>query len=78
MERVVDISMDGLHLATHRGFLTVSASGEERGRVALDDVCAPIVQAHGTTWSNSVIVRLSLPGKELSSSENAVQRQRHT
>lgn len=59
MERVVDISTDGLHLATHRGFLTVSASGEERGRVALDDVGALIVHAHGTTWSNSVMVRLS-------------------
>lgn len=59
MERVVDITTDGLHLATHRGFLTVSASGEEKGRVALDDVGALIVHAHGTTWSNSVMVRLS-------------------
>lgn len=59
MERVVDISTDGLHLATHRGFLTVSASGEEKGRVALDDIGALIVHAHGTTWSNSVMVRLS-------------------
>lgn len=59
MQRVVDIGTDGLHLATHRGFLTVSASGEERGRVALDDIGALIVHAHGTTWSNSVVVRLS-------------------
>lgn len=59
MQRVVDISTDGLHLATQRGFLTVSASGEEKGRVALDDIGALIVHAHGTTWSNSVVVRLS-------------------
>lgn len=59
MERVVDITTDGLHLAAHRGFLTVSASGEEKGRVALDDIGALIVHAHGTTWSNSVMVRLS-------------------
>ncbi len=59
MERVVDIATDGLHLAAHRGFLTVSAGGEEQGRIALDDVGALIVHAHGTTWSNSVIVRLS-------------------
>lgn len=59
MQRVDDIGTDGLHLATHRGFLTVSASGEERGRVALDDIGALIVHAHGTTWSNSVMVRLS-------------------
>lgn len=59
MERVVDIATEGLHLAAHRGFLTVSASGEEKGRVALDDIGALIVHAHGTTWSNSVMVRLS-------------------
>lgn len=59
MQRVVDISTDGLHLATQRGFLTVSAAGEEKGRVALDDIGALIVHAHGTTWSNSVMVRLS-------------------
>lgn len=59
MERVVDISTDGLHLAANRGFLTVSAAGEEKGRVALDDIGALIVHAHGTTWSNSVMVRLS-------------------
>lgn len=59
MQRVVDISTDGLHLATQRGFLTVSASGEEKGRVALDDIGALIVHAHGTTWSNAVMVRLS-------------------
>jgi CRISP-associated protein Cas1 len=59
MQRIVDITTDGLHLAAHRGFLTVSASGEEKGRVALDDIGALIVHAHGTTWSNSVLVRLS-------------------
>lgn len=59
MERVVDIETDGLFLAVHRGFLTVSASGEERGRIALDDIGALIVHAHGTTWSNTVFTRLS-------------------
>lgn len=59
MDRVIDINTDGLHLAASRGFLTVSASGEERGRVALDDIGALIVHAHGTTWSNALMVRLS-------------------
>lgn len=59
MQRIVDIATDGLHLAAHRGFLTVSAAGEEKGRIALDDIGALIVHAHGTTWSNSVMVRLS-------------------
>lgn len=59
MERVVDISSDGMHLAADRGFLTVNASGAEQGRIALDDIGALIVHAHGTTWSNTLIVRLS-------------------
>lgn len=59
MDRIVDIETDGLFIAVHRGFLTVSASGEEKGRIPLDDVGALIVHAHGTTWSNSVFTRLS-------------------
>lgn len=59
MYRVVDIETDGLSLAVHRGFLTVHAGGEERGRIALEDVGALIVHAHGTTWSNTVFARLS-------------------
>jgi CRISPR-associated protein Cas1 len=59
MERVVDIETDGLFLAVHRGFLTVSSAGEEKGRVPLDDVGALIIHAHGTSWSNTVLVRLS-------------------
>ncbi len=59
MERVVDIQTEGLFLAVHRGFLTVSAGAEEKGRIALDDIGALIVHAHGTSWSNSVMVRLS-------------------
>ncbi|MCW5719641.1 MAG: type II CRISPR-associated endonuclease Cas1 [Devosia sp.] len=59
MERVVDIETDNLYLAVHRGFLTVHAGSEERGRIALDDIGALIVHAHGTTWSTSVFTRLS-------------------
>lgn len=59
MERGVDIETDGLFLAVHRGFLTVSSGGEEKGRVPLDDIGALIVHAHGTTWTNSLVVRLS-------------------
>ena len=59
MERVVDIETDNLSLAVHRGFLTVTAGSEARGRIALDDIGALIVHAHGTTWSTSVFTRLS-------------------
>jgi CRISPR-associated protein Cas1 len=59
MDRIVDISTDGLHLAIYRGFLTVSSKGEEQGRIALDDIGGLIVHAHGTTWSNHVFTRLA-------------------
>ncbi|MCB1481729.1 MAG: type II CRISPR-associated endonuclease Cas1 [Rhodobiaceae bacterium] len=59
MQRVVDLSTDGLHVAVHRGFLTVSKEREEVGRVALDDIGGVIAHAHGLTWSNTVFTRLS-------------------
>lgn len=59
MERIVDIETEGLFLAVHRGFLVVSAEGEEQGRIALDDIGGLIVHAHGTTWSSTVFTRLS-------------------
>ena len=59
MNRVLDISSDGLHLAVHRGFLTVSDRDAEIGRIALDDIGAVIVHAHGTTWSNHVFVQMA-------------------
>lgn len=59
MLRVVDLSTDGLHVAVHRGFLTVSRDREEVGRVALDDIGGVIAHAHGLTWSNTVFTRLS-------------------
>ncbi|MEZ5812615.1 MAG: type II CRISPR-associated endonuclease Cas1 [Rhizobiaceae bacterium] len=59
MLRVVDLSTDGLHVAVHRGFLTVSRDREEVGRIALDDIGGVIAHAHGLTWSNTVFTRLS-------------------
>ncbi|OXT02140.1 subtype II CRISPR-associated endonuclease Cas1 [Notoacmeibacter marinus] len=59
MLRVVDLSTDGLYVAVHRGFLTVSKDREEVGRIALDDIGGVIAHAHGLTWSNTVFVRLS-------------------
>lgn len=59
MDRIVDIATDGLHLAVYRGFLTVSHAQEEVGRIALDDIGALIVHAHGTTWSNHVFVKMA-------------------
>lgn len=59
MERVVDISSDGNFIAVDHGFLTITSAGVEKGRIALDDIGALIVHAHGTSWSNHVFTRLS-------------------
>ncbi|WP_321335268.1 type II CRISPR-associated endonuclease Cas1 [Breoghania sp.] len=59
MQRVVDLSTDGLHVAVHRGFLTISQDREKIGQIALDDIGAVIAHAHGLTWSNTVFTRLA-------------------
>lgn len=62
MERIVDIATDGLHLSVHRGFLMVEQEREEIGRVALDDIHAVIVHAHGVTWTGNLVARLAERG----------------
>ena len=62
MDRIVDIATDGRHLSLHRGFLIVEADRKEVGRVALDDVAAVIVHAHGTTWSANLVAALAERG----------------
>jgi CRISP-associated protein Cas1 len=62
MERVVDIATDGRHLSLHRGFLMVEQDREEVGRIALDDIHAVIVHAHGTTWSANLVAALAERG----------------
>ena len=59
MDRIVDIATDGLHLSAFRGFLIVERDREELGRVALDDVHALIIHAHGVTWSTNLVVALA-------------------
>jgi CRISPR-associated protein Cas1 len=62
MDRIVDIATDGRHLSLYRGFLVVSAEGEEIGRVALDDIHAVILHAHGITWSANLVAALAERG----------------
>lgn len=57
--RVVDIAEDGRHLAKDRGFLVVSEGGAEIGRVPLDDLSAVIANAHGLTFSKSLLSALA-------------------
>lgn len=62
MDRIVDIATDKVHLSAHRGLLIVKLDHDEIGRVALDDIAAVIVHAHGVTWTTSLIVKLAERG----------------
>lgn len=63
--RVVEIAEDGRHLAVDRGFMVVRAEGAEVGRVPLDDIGVVVVNAHGATYSNTLIVQLAERGAGL-------------
>jgi CRISPR-associated protein Cas1 len=65
--RVVEIAEDGRHLSVSRGFLVVEGEREELGRqelgrIPLDDVGVLLVNAHGTTYSNNLLVKLAEKG----------------
>lgn len=62
MDRIIDIASDGRHLARERGFLTVSDAEGAVTRIALDEVSAVIVHAHGITWTQSLLARLGEQG----------------
>ena len=59
MDRIVDIESEDVFLHVARGFLLVERDRQELGRIALDDIGALIVHAHGARWSNTVFTRLS-------------------
>lgn len=63
--RIIEIAEGGRHLAKSRGFLTVNKADTEIGRVPLDDVAAVVANAHGITYSNSLLVALAKRGTPL-------------
>lgn len=63
--RIVEVADDRRHLFLHRGFLVVQdAEGErnELGQVPLDDIAALIANAHGLSYTNSLLVALAERG----------------
>ena len=60
--RVVEVAREGVHLSVTRGFLRVSESGREVGRVAIEDIAALIVRGQGATISLNLCTRLSEAG----------------
>jgi len=60
--RVVEIATDGRRLSVERGFMLVEGADGESGRVALDDIGVLLVNAHGVTYSNTLLVKLAERG----------------
>ncbi|AXF85511.1 CRISPR-associated endonuclease Cas1 [Ephemeroptericola cinctiostellae] len=63
--RIVEIADDKRHLFLHRGFMVVQASDGERkelGQVPIDDIAAVIANAHGISYTNSLLVALAERG----------------
>lgn len=60
--RIIEIQQDNRHLAVLRGFMTVSEGREELGRVPLADIGVVVVNAHGVTYSNNLLVTLAEQG----------------
>jgi len=60
--RVIEVATDGRHLSVERGFLVVTERGDQIGKVPMDDVAAVVANAHGLTYSNNLLVKLSERG----------------
>lgn len=59
MLSVLEISDLGCHLATDRGFITLSVKGKQIKRIPFDHVGSLITQAHGITYTQNLLVKLA-------------------
>lgn len=63
--RIVEVADDRRHLSMSRGFMVVQDTEGERkelGQVPLDDIAAVIANAHGLSYTNSLLVALAERG----------------
>lgn len=60
--RVIEVASEGRHLSRYRGFMTVSGDGVDDARVPLDDIGVLLCNAHGLTYSNSLLTELARRG----------------
>ncbi len=63
--RIVEVADDRRHLSLFRGFMLVKdseGSGQELGRVPLDDITAVIANAQGLSYTNNLLVALTERG----------------
>lgn len=57
--QILEISTDNKYVSASDGFILVSEKEKELARIPIDSVEAVIVSAHGVTYSNHLLVRLS-------------------
>lgn len=60
--RVVDITLEGVHLSLYRGFMLAKRHGQEEIRLPMDDIAVVLCHAHGLTYSNNLLFELSRRG----------------
>lgn len=63
--RIVEVADDRRHLSMSRGFMVVQdteGKRKELGQVPLDDIAAVIANAHGLSYTNSLLVALAERG----------------
>jgi len=58
LPRIVEIGSNNRHLKLYRGFMLVMQGNQEAGRVAVNDMGALILNSHGITYSNELVVAL--------------------
>ena len=56
--RIIEVTEQGIYLSKDRGFLVVSKSKEELGRIALADIAALVCNSHAMSLSNGIILGL--------------------
>lgn len=57
--RIVEIASDGVNLSLDRGFLKLSRTGLQIGRVPIPDIGAVLIRGYGATLSLNMAARLS-------------------
>lgn len=60
--RIVEVAQDGRYLSAFRGFMMVSENKTELGRIPLADIAAVVINAHGVTYTNNLLVALAEQG----------------
>ena len=60
--RLIEIESDGQYLSRKQGFMLISKGRTEIARIPLDDIAVVLCNAHGLTYSNSLLVEFAHRG----------------